>query len=713
MSSNANGASNRNRVALVGAGYIASYHLKAIRALGNADVVGVCDLSMARAENFAKANWIDGAFTDIGKMVQSTGADAVHVLTPPNAHLQPGVAVLEAGADLLMEKPMCTTSEDCKALEAAAKKTGRALGISHNFLFNDPYERFMADLSRGDFGELDLVEIVWNKELGQLKGGPFGAWMLADPRNILFEVAPHCFAHAVHIVGDPDDLEVHPTDLVTLPRGNNFYRRWDVLAYKGKTTVRIRMSFVPGYPEHYIHVRGLNGTAHIDFENSTYTKQQHTPYLLDIDRFANVTAGARDSVAQATNTLAGFVMSKAGLAKVGGPFETSIARAVDCFFDTRRGSIDFRLSADLGRRAVEFGERVAEKVEAPANVAPKKTDAKAPDKAATVLVIGGTGFIGKALVRKLVEAGHGVRVMSRNPSNLPADLAALGVDAVRGDFTDEAAIRDALDGIKRVYHLARGFGNTWEEYLEGDVEPTQRLAEICADHGVERFIYASSIAIYDAGRADQSIDEATQPVGSMIRSNPYARSKVENEKNLLEMHAKSGFPVVIVRPGVVLGSGGNPIHWGIASWPHETVCCLYGDGDNPLPIVLVDDCADAMVSTLEAPGIEGDSFNICGPGVVTANEYIDEIENRAGVRLKRVPVKSQQAFAGAMVKWAIKAMGGDKTALRPSYADWRGRTFASPFDCSKAEQELNWSPTSDKGEVIAKGIHEPVDEFFR
>ena len=157
---NANGASNRSRVALVGAGYIASYHLKAIRALGTADVVGVCDLSMTRAENFAKANWIDGAFTDIGKMVESTGADAVHVLTPPNAHLQPGVAVLEAGADLLMEKPMCTTSADCKALEAAAKKTGQALGISHNFLFNDPYERFMADLSQGDFGELDLVEIV-------------------------------------------------------------------------------------------------------------------------------------------------------------------------------------------------------------------------------------------------------------------------------------------------------------------------------------------------------------------------------------------------------------------------------------------------------------------------------------------------------------------------------------------------------------------------
>ncbi len=706
--------SERARVGLVGAGFIAEYHLKAVRALGTADVVGVCDLSATRADNFAKANGIEHSFTDIATMIRDTGADAVHVLTPPNAHLQPGVAVLEAGADLLIEKPMCHTVAECTALLEAGEKSGRAVGVGHNFLFTEPYERFVGDLHHGKFGELDLVEIVWNKELGQLKGGPFGAWMLADPRNILFEVAPHCFAHAVHLIGEPEEVVVHPTDLVELPRGNHFYRRWDILAYRGNTTARIRLSFVPGYPEHYIHARGLNGTAHVDFENNTYTHQQHTPHLLDIDRFANVTAGARDSMVQATGTLANFVLAKAGIHKVGGPFDVSIARAVDCFYETRKHGIDERLSARLGLQAVALGERVAEGVKIPKKTAPKAaTPAKKASGKATVLVIGGTGFIGKGLVRKLVEAGRNVRVMSRNPSNLPAELSSLGVEAVRGDFTDDAAVREALDGITHVFHLARGFGNTWPEYLEGDVEPTLTLAKTCQELGVERFIYASSIAIYDAGKAGQAITEETPPVDSMLRANPYARSKVENERNLLQLHETTGFPVVIVRPGVVLGPGGDPLHWGIAAWPHETVCRLYGDGNNPLPIVLVDDCADAMVATLDAPGIVGDTFNLCGPGVVTANDYIDEIENRAGVRLTRVTTPSQQAFAEAMVKWAVKAMGGDKTALRPSYADWRGRTFASPFDCSKAANKLDWHPTADRGEVVAEGIYRPVDEFFR
>ncbi|MEM6996103.1 MAG: NAD-dependent epimerase/dehydratase family protein, partial [Myxococcota bacterium] len=588
MSNDAQDAAG-GRVGLVGAGFIAGFHLKAVRALGDAQVVGVCDLSQARAGAFAKANGIEGAFTDIATMIKEANVDAVHVLTPPNAHLEPCLAVLEAGADLLVEKPMCHTVEACEALEAAAKKAGRALGVSHNFLFNEPYERFVGDLHEGKFGELDLVEIVWNKELGQLKGGPFGAWMLADPRNILFEVAPHCFAHAVHLIGEPEEIVVHPSDLVELPRGNKFYRRWDILAYRGNATARIRLSFVPGYPEHYIHARGLNGTAHIDFENNTYTHQQHTPHLLDIDRFANVTAGARDSMVQATGTLANFVLAKAGIAKSAGPFDASIARAVDCFYATRRGAIDERLSGEMGRQAVALGERVAATVDVPKTTKAKAKKVKAPKAKApaTVLVIGGTGFIGKGLVRKLVEAGKGVRVMSRNPSNLPAELVALGVDAVRGDFTDDAAVREALDGITHVFHLARGFGNTWPEYLEGDVEPTLQLARTCQELGVERFIYASSIAIYDAGKPGQAITEETPPVESMLRANPYARSKVENERNLLDLHEKTGFPVVIVRPGVVLGPGGVPLRWGSAAWPPETVCKLYGVGNFPLPCVRV------------------------------------------------------------------------------------------------------------------------------
>lgn len=711
------------RVALVGAGYIADYHAQAIKALGNAQLVGICDLSRSRAERFAQAHGFEGAFTDLEQMLQERRPDVVHVLTPPNLHQEPSTQALKGGADVLVEKPMCHTVAACEALAAAARDQGRALGVSHNFLFFPAYERLFDHLRTGRFGELDQVDIVWNKELGQLRGGPFGAWMLADPRNILFEVAPHCFAHAVHLVGDPDDVQVRTFDPFTLPSGKVFFRRWEILAWVGSTTVRIRLSFVAGYPEHYVHVRGYNGTGHVDFEKNTYVHEEHTPHLLDIDRFANVSATARDSVVQATGTLANFVLAKAGIAKVGGPFEVSIARAVDSFYATRDGVVDDRLGAKLAQSAVALGDRIAALVEAPVTAPAannkKKGEGKKNGKSSkaaapppSVLVIGGTGFIGQSLASALQGAGHGVRVMARNPGNLPQGLVDAGVDAVAGDFTDDAAVRRSLEGITKVIHLARGFGNTWEEYLEGDVEPTERLARACLDAGVERFVYASSIAIYDAGRPGQSITEDTAPVPSMLRANPYARSKVENERILMQLHHERGLPVVIVRPGIVLGRGGSPLHWGIAAWPYDTVCRLYGDGNSPLPIVLVEDVADAFVRALEAPNAIGQAYNLAGPPCITANDYLDEVEHRAGIRLRRVATPSYRAYTEAMVKWAIKSVGGS-TALRPSFSDWRGRTFASPFDCTKARQELHWSPTESREAMVAKGIHEPVDEFFR
>ena len=713
-----NSSSAKQRVAVVGAGYIAEFHVDAIRALKQCEVVAICDLSGARAHRFADLHGIEGRYTDLRTLLAERSPDVVHVLTPPNVHLKPCREALEAGADVLVEKPMCHTAAACDELAEVATQTGRSLGVSHNFLFSPGYERMVTDLRSGRFGHLEQVDITWNKELGQLRGGPFNAWMLANPTNILFEVAPHAFAHAVHLVGAPEDMQVRAYDPFELPTGQTFFRRWEILAWVGTTTVRIRLSFVAGYPEHYIHVRGYNGTARVDFENDTYVAQERTPHLLDIDRFANVTANARDSVVQATGTLARFVLSKAGLKTGGGPFATSITRAVATFHATRGTGVDERLTAGLARNAVLFGEQVAKKVELPSpkRATPAETPRSQPEvleaPTPSVLVIGGTGFIGQALVRKLREAGHGVRVLARSPDKLPEALRSLGIDAVRGDFTDEKSVRENLKGISHVYHLARGFGNTWPEYLEEDVRPTERLAHACLDAGVQHFVYSSSIAIYDAGRPGRVITELTPPVASMLRANPYARSKVENERILLELHRQRGLPVIIFRPGVVLGAGGPPLHWGIAAWPHDTVCRLYGDGKQSLPIVLVNDVADAMVKALGTPAAIGQSFNLAGSAGITANDYLDEVERRAGIRLKRVPTPSFQAYGEAMVKWAVKSMGGS-TASMPSFADWRGRTFASPFDCSKARRELEWSPVDDRDVVVAKGIHAPVDEFFR
>ncbi len=700
------------RVGLVGVGYIADYHFDAIRAVPGAVVEAVCDVGPGRAERFAAARGVPRAALSVEAMFAGGDLDAVHVLTPPHLHEAPTTAALEAGADVLVEKPLCHTTDACRRLRELAAKKRRVIGTSHNFLFFPAYDKLVADVRAGRLGALDQVDIVWNKPLGQLKGGPWGAWMLQHPQNILFEVAPHCFAHLAHLVGRPDKLSVHPYDPVELPRGLSFYRRWEILAWKGTTCVRVRLSFVDGYPEHYIHVRGTQSVARADFETNTYVCLDHTPHLLDVDRFLTVATASRDAVVQAGGTLADFVLTKMGMSKAGGPFQHSIVRTVESFYAGRGGNLDERVGAGIGEEAVALAEWVAKEAALPAptvKATRPRTGAANEGLAPKVLVIGGTGFIGKALVHALVDAGHAVRLLARDPSSVPAELLGPRVETAKGDFTDLASVAQALPGIEVVYHLARGNGNTWPEFDKYDVRPTKALAELCLQHEVRRFIYTSSIALYNAGKGVGTINEDTPAAGV---TDPYARSKVENEANLLALWQDKGLPVVILRPGIVLGKGGSPLHWGVAGWPYPSVARLWGDGNTKLPIVLVQDCVDAMVRAMTMPGIEGRSYNLVGPPLLTANDYLDELEARAGIKLRRVPTSSWQYYGEALAKWAIKKVGRDPNARRPTFADWDGRTFAATLDGARAESELGWKPTRDRDVLVREGVWAPTDEWF-
>src|SRR3989338_7553975 len=159
---------------------------------------------------------------------------------------------------------------------------------------------------------------------------------------------------------------------------------------------------------------------------------------------------------------------------------------------------------------------------------------------ARVLVIGGTGFIGRALTRALVDQGRRVRVLSRGRANPFADLGD-GVEVVAGSLSDPVALQAAMAGISVVYHLAKAEETSWESYLHNDVAVVERVAEAALAAGVARFVYTGTIASYDASDAAVPITEAT-PFGPMENRNLFARSKALCEARLQEMHRLRGLP---------------------------------------------------------------------------------------------------------------------------------------------------------------------------
>jgi len=716
---------NDFQIGLIGAGYIADWHAKALRANG-LRAAAVCDRDGFKAKALADQHGIAKHFTSIEQMLAECKLDAVHVLLPPQLHAMAARLALSAGVHVLMEKPMATSVADCDAIVSLAIDRGLMAAVSHNFCFTPVYQRLCDDIASGSLGLIDDVRVTWAKQLGQLSFGPFGHWMFERPGHVMLEIGPHSVANALHLAmlcaqvnGEPAEgltrLDARAAKPLDLPGGKLAYRRWVVDAEAGSTRVAMEWSFVPGFDRHAIEVRGSLGNATCDLDRNVYTAERHTAGEVDFDRHAVLRRTSRDINRQARGNLLGYFASKAKLSRTGNTFGASIAESVRTFYaGLRDRKTDPRLAATFGRDVVATCWQIADAAVGRADERPTSLHvAASPSRPADALVLGGSGFIGRALVRKLAEAGKHVRVVSRSPVDLglPADLADR-VEVVRGDMRNAAELDQLLPSVRCVFHLARANGKTWAEWHEQDVLATKLLAEKCLEHKVGRLIYTSTISALDRSDPGRTISDNDPAADPDVVRELYSRTKAANERLLMELHKSRGLDVAIFRPGIVLGPGGPPFHLGVARWSFNRVARYWGRGDTPLPIVLVDDVADALVAAMDAPGIAGKAFNLVAESSLTAREYVAELERFCRVKFEAAPGPIWRTYAGELAKWVVKVAVRHQGERRvPRYAEWKSRAQLGRFACENARTLLNWRPASDRETIVRVGIHAPAREF--
>ena len=317
----------------------------------------------------------------------------------------------------------------------------------------------------------------------------------------------------------------------------------------------------------------------------------------------------------------------------------------------------------------------------------------------SVLVIGGTGFIGAPLVAQLIEQGCDVKVFSRRSGKRKTD----GVTYLQGDVTDIETVRRAVDGASIVYDLSAGTGLTWDEYERTIVGTARNVAQVCLERGVRRLIYTSTIAALQlSARGSRDESAGTDPKPQL--RNWYARSKIYAEHHLMEQHRQRGLPVVIVRPGIVVGQGNKLSHAGIGDWLSPTFCEVPGGSSTPLPFVLVEDVANALVLAKSAPGIEGRTFNLVGDAHVSAAEYIDLLRQRTlrNFRMRTKPLFQIQLFRSAV--WLGKALFRRQDNEWMSYHELKSAPKKTWLDCSAAKTLLGWRPVMDRNEFVRKAI---------
>ena len=688
--------SKTTRVGIIGAGYISDWHADAIAATPGAELTCVVDSNMAAATGFGAARGI-AAYGSVADMLAAGAADAVHVLTPPEYHRVVAEECIAGGLHVLAEKPVALSAEDVAAMRDAAKDKGVQFAAGHNFLALPAYTRLKAAIEAGNLGRVSTAEINWCLPLGPLRSGPYGIWLMRETRNLLQELGPHLYAFMQDLFGDIEILHLQTSNHIDLPGGGTRPQGWRILARAGHVDVTLNIALVETYDDRSVVLRGSSAMARMDFARDTLVISGVNTSDLVVnplrDALGQSFGHLREGVVNATRQLTSLNQkSPYGLS-----FRGMCAEVYGALAQGR--PVDARFSGDSAVKVMRAIDDTLALL--PAQAVPAKP--KGTPKP-TAMVIGGTGFIGRALTRRLAENGTHVRVLSRGKTG-PFDDIADKVETVAVSLRDAEGLTAAMQGITHVYNLAKSDDKTWDEALENDVAVTERIAQAALDAGVKRLIYTGTIASYDLSDPSVTITESSGFGEGMENRNIYARSKAECEARLMAMHRDHGLPVTIARPGIVVGAGGPLQHWGIGRWHGAGAVKIWGPGHNKLPFVLIDDVADGLILMAERDEAVGESFNLIGDPMMSARGYFGAIHTALGAKIKVSSGQLWMLYGADAAKFFLKTKVLRRKGLsRPSLRDWKSRAHFSPFDNTKAKEMLGWTPEADKDAFIKGAI---------
>lgn len=705
-----NVAGRKTRVGLIGAGYIADYHLLILGQASDVEVVALLDADRSRAEAFATAGGIPNVVSSLAEM-RELGVDIAHVLTPPDTHASIAREALELGIGALVEKPLALSSREARELGARAKELGLPLGVNHNNVWHPGFRRLCERVRSGKIGRLEHVRATFNVPIPQLDARKLSHWMFREPRNIMLEQGLHPFSQVHALVGPIARCTCTPLSSRDLLPGRQFYDRWVIAAEAERGTVDFYFGFGRPFPRATIEVIGSDGSVDIDLIGNRLAGERKTQWLEFWNAFL---AGSRRSRALLADAF-WELMRYAG-------FTLGIARRKDTFFAGMRDSIlgfhralraggALPVDAESAAEVLEWCEQAAVILpEAAAFALAEDRDTSA--RKGEVVMLGATGFIGRRVVERLVREGRSVTAVVRGFHGLPAEIVegARGgkIRLVRGSLEDPQALAATIQGADAVIDLANDGGADWETLERTIIPGTLGLAEACLAAGTRRFIYVSSIAALYLG-ADGGPGEIADTVGvddrPELRSD-YSRAKIEIERRLADLHASRALPLTIVRPGVVLGAGTPLQHEGLGQWVRDNHCVGWGMGSHSLPLVWVDDVAEALARCVEHEGgdLDGRTLNLCARVPLSAREIVHELRRASGRDLHFHARRLELSQAIEIGKWIVKLAGRRRWVPFPSWRDLKSRSLARGFDAGTARELLDWQPLEDREHFLREAV---------
>jgi len=313
------------------------------------------------------------------------------------------------------------------------------------------------------------------------------------------------------------------------------------------------------------------------------------------------------------------------------------------------------------------------------------------------LVTGGTGFTGKALVKRLLDTGHEVVALDYKEGIKTQELRDWGAEVVIGSVVDKETVRKCMKGVDVVQHLAAAFReldvpNSY--YEEVNVGGTRNTLQAAFEEGVKKFIYCSTCGVH--GNIDNP------PAGEDAPIQPadyYQRTKYEAEPVVNEYHRK-GMKTSIIRPAAIYGPGDPERFMMIFKRVSTGSFPMFGSGKTLYHPVYIDNLIDAHMLAMEDGKGDGEVYLIADERAVEIEELVRRVGKAMDidVNIRHYPV-TPLVIAGHICEKICKPFH-ITPPIFPRRVDWYRQNRS--FKIDKAKRDLGWEPKIDLDEGLRR-----------
>jgi len=319
---------------------------------------------------------------------------------------------------------------------------------------------------------------------------------------------------------------------------------------------------------------------------------------------------------------------------------------------------------------------------------------------AKVLVTGGGGFLGSAIIRRLIDRGDDVRSLARNAYSALADM---GVDQIQGDISNPETVARACDNRDLVFHVAAKpppWGK-YDDYYRTNVTGTRNIINSCLDQNISRLVYTSTPSVVFNGKDIEGADES-MPYPKKFCTD-YSETKAIAEQSVVRA-SNQQLKTIILRPHEIWGPGDNHILPRLVARAKRLK--QIGDGKNCIDTIYIDDAADAHIIAADKlkklPELSGKIYFISQDEPVPAWDMVNALLKAAGCS----PIKKSVPFriawlSGALLELIYKTL---RLSGEPYITRFMAEAVSQShwFNISAAKKDLGYKPKLTTSEGLKR-----------